>query len=46
MAISSERFAALMARLELEARRNPAAYRLRVLAPALAGYACPGELLV
>ena len=42
MAISSERFAALMARLELEARRNPAAYRLRVLALALAGYAYLG----
>ena len=38
MAPSSERFAVLIARLERQARRNPAGYRLRVVALALVGY--------
>src|SRR5260221_350301 len=44
MAISSDRFAALVARLERQARRNPARYRLRVVALALAGYAYLGAV--
>lgn len=39
MAITHEQFNALVARLEGEARRSPAAYRLRVIALAFAGYA-------
>ncbi len=44
MATPSERFAALVARLEQQARRNPAAYRLRVVALAFAGYAYLGAV--
>src|SRR5262245_3506161 len=38
MAITHEQFEALVGRLEEQAKRNPASYRLRVIALAFAGY--------
>jgi Zn-dependent protease with chaperone function len=43
--VTHDEFAALVARLEEKARRNPAAYKLRVIALALAGYGYLGLVL-